>query len=311
MIAHYVGYTQRPTARACWRSIGLWIGPLGAARLRDVGGRGAGQPARSSVESVCGSPRGGPAPRSAGCWAQPFWGHGYATEAARASLGLGFTHRDFVELISLIYPSNAASIRGGQQHRRDATAADRAPARHRRSRDAYVITRPEWEAGCEARDVAGQPASASRRQVDRVALGVDRNERHVVGAGSERPRPAGRGRRPRRPTPPWRRRGGRSPAAPSPRPRSPARPTRPGSSASAGTAGGSGGPRNGRPTDRSRARPAGSPPAPARAAVPPSRPPRRARPESTPAARWSPGTETRHRRRWRPGPASARGGRPG
>jgi len=40
-----------------------------------------------------------------------FWGRGYATEGARAALDFAFTHLVQPEIISLIYPENAASIR--------------------------------------------------------------------------------------------------------------------------------------------------------------------------------------------------------
>jgi RimJ/RimL family protein N-acetyltransferase len=39
----------------------------------------------------------------------PRWGHGYATEAARASLEWGFANPDIDELIRLIQPDNVAS----------------------------------------------------------------------------------------------------------------------------------------------------------------------------------------------------------
>jgi RimJ/RimL family protein N-acetyltransferase len=40
-----------------------------------------------------------------------FWGQGFATEAARASLNYAFTKLDQSHVISLIHPENAASIR--------------------------------------------------------------------------------------------------------------------------------------------------------------------------------------------------------
>lgn len=42
---------------------------------------------------------------------KPFWGKGYATEAARASLQFGFDHFAFSRLISLVHPENIASRR--------------------------------------------------------------------------------------------------------------------------------------------------------------------------------------------------------
>ena len=40
---------------------------------------------------------------------KPFWGKGYATEAARALLQFGLDHFDFSHLIALVHPENFAS----------------------------------------------------------------------------------------------------------------------------------------------------------------------------------------------------------
>lgn len=42
---------------------------------------------------------------------KPFWGQGYATEAARASLEFGFKHFDFPAIIALVHPDNLASLK--------------------------------------------------------------------------------------------------------------------------------------------------------------------------------------------------------
>jgi len=42
---------------------------------------------------------------------KPYWGKGYATEAARASLQFGFENFDFPEIIALVHPDNAASLK--------------------------------------------------------------------------------------------------------------------------------------------------------------------------------------------------------
>lgn len=55
------------------------------------------------------------------CWAlaPKFWGNGYATEAARASINWAFTQAGIPRLISLIHPENKASeavaLRLGEQ----------------------------------------------------------------------------------------------------------------------------------------------------------------------------------------------------
>ena len=42
---------------------------------------------------------------------KPFWGKGYATEAARASIQFGFEQFDFPHIIALVHPENLASRR--------------------------------------------------------------------------------------------------------------------------------------------------------------------------------------------------------
>ncbi len=42
---------------------------------------------------------------------RPFWGRGYATEAARASLQFGFDHFDLQAIIALVFAGNIASRR--------------------------------------------------------------------------------------------------------------------------------------------------------------------------------------------------------
>ena len=54
-------------------------------------------------------PEGWPGPEVAWTLGRPYWGKGYATEAARAAMAYGFSTHDFGELISLIDPANAAS----------------------------------------------------------------------------------------------------------------------------------------------------------------------------------------------------------
>mgnify|MGYP001297432390 CR=1 FL=1 len=42
---------------------------------------------------------------------KPFWGQGFATEAARISLQFGFEHFDFDHIVALAHPENLASQR--------------------------------------------------------------------------------------------------------------------------------------------------------------------------------------------------------
>jgi RimJ/RimL family protein N-acetyltransferase len=70
-----------------------------------------------------------------------WWGHGYATEAARASLRWGFEHLPVDELISLIQPTNVASqavaMRIGESYRGETSFRGGETGR-------WAITRREW-----------------------------------------------------------------------------------------------------------------------------------------------------------------------
>ena len=56
-------------------------------------------------------PEGWPGCELAWTLARRWWGHGYATEGARAALDYGFTELGKERIVSLIHPENRASIR--------------------------------------------------------------------------------------------------------------------------------------------------------------------------------------------------------
>jgi RimJ/RimL family protein N-acetyltransferase len=56
-------------------------------------------------------PEGWPGLELAWALARPYWGNGYATEAAWAALSCGFINWQKERIISLIHPENRASIR--------------------------------------------------------------------------------------------------------------------------------------------------------------------------------------------------------
>jgi RimJ/RimL family protein N-acetyltransferase len=60
-------------------------------------------------------PEGWPSTEVAWTLGRPYWGHGYATEAAKASLDFGFQTTRLPKLISLIDPENHASWRVAQR----------------------------------------------------------------------------------------------------------------------------------------------------------------------------------------------------
>lgn len=73
--------------------------------------------------------------------AHPAWGHGYATEAARAVCDYGFTQLGIQRLIAIIDPSNVASIRVaekiGMHYERDVMLEGYTHPDH-----VYVVTNP-------------------------------------------------------------------------------------------------------------------------------------------------------------------------
>ena len=83
--------------------------------------------------------------------ARRHWGHGYATEAARAALGDGFERIGLDEIVSVTVPANTRSRhvmeRIGMKHdpKRD-FEHPRFPPGHRLSRHVlYAMTREDWE----------------------------------------------------------------------------------------------------------------------------------------------------------------------
>jgi RimJ/RimL family protein N-acetyltransferase len=79
---------------------------------------------------------------SAGCFVDPFWGRGFATEGARTALQFAFTQLEQPYVLSLIHPENAASIRVAQrlgERLLGPTEVMGKPAL------IYRITREEWE----------------------------------------------------------------------------------------------------------------------------------------------------------------------
>jgi RimJ/RimL family protein N-acetyltransferase len=144
-VVRYIGDGTIPSAEDCWRAVAAWLGHW---VLRGYGPWAVTERASGTFMGRVGIhfPYGWPEPELAYTLGKPYWGRGYATEACRAALDWGFTERDFPELVSYIYPANAASIRVatklGETLRGTASLRDREVLR-------YAISRDEWEAARE------------------------------------------------------------------------------------------------------------------------------------------------------------------
>jgi len=108
-VVRFVGDRHVPTLQEAWRMVAGWIGHWAL--------RGYGQWAIEERESGHFIGRAGiinpadwPGPEVGYLLGRPWWGRGYATEAARAAMDWGFREKGFTDLISLIDPENHASI---------------------------------------------------------------------------------------------------------------------------------------------------------------------------------------------------------
>ena len=89
VIAPFVGYAGAPLREACWRSVALWIGHW---TLRGFGMWAVEERASGAFIGRIGlwQPEGWPGTEVGWLLGRDWWGHGYASEAARASVDWGF-----------------------------------------------------------------------------------------------------------------------------------------------------------------------------------------------------------------------------
>jgi len=108
-VMRYVGDRRVPTLQETWRSVAGWIGHWA---LRGYGQWAIEERASGRFIGRAGiiNPADWPGPEVGYLLGRPWWGRGYATEAASAAMSWGFEHIGFDELISLIDPANQASI---------------------------------------------------------------------------------------------------------------------------------------------------------------------------------------------------------
>jgi len=141
-VVRFIGDGQTPSREDCWRAVAGWLGHW---MMRGYGPWAVTERASGTFIGRVGIhfPESWPGPELGYALGKPFWGKGYATEAARAARDWAFAERDFAELISLIDPLNLASI--GVATRLGETL--RGPGELRgHALLVYAITRAEWEA---------------------------------------------------------------------------------------------------------------------------------------------------------------------
>jgi RimJ/RimL family protein N-acetyltransferase len=109
-VMRYLG-DGKPLSRAeAWRHMALIIGHW---QLRGFGMWAVEEKGTGRLIGRVGAwfPEGWPGKEIAWTLCRESWGRGFATEAARAAMAYAFTTLDWPEVISLIRPANAASIR--------------------------------------------------------------------------------------------------------------------------------------------------------------------------------------------------------
>jgi RimJ/RimL family protein N-acetyltransferase len=142
LIAEFIGYDNLDVREASWRQIALWMGHWA---LRGFGLWAVEERSTGAFIGRIGlwRPDGWPGTEVGWMLGRDYWGKGYATEAAEASVAWGFSHLEIDELVSLIRPANAASMAVAQrigEHRRGMI-----PFRGSEI-GLWAITRSEWEA---------------------------------------------------------------------------------------------------------------------------------------------------------------------
>ena len=141
-VMRYIGDGQPLTRPLAWRKLALMIGHWA---LRGYGLWAAEERSSGLFAGYIGfwNPEGWPGFELGWTLRQSFWGRGFATEGAQAALQCAFTALHQSQVISLIHPENAASIRVAQRPGErwvGSTEVMGQPV------SVYGITRGEWEA---------------------------------------------------------------------------------------------------------------------------------------------------------------------
>ena len=139
-VMRFIGEGNALSRALAWRNLAMIIGHW---QLRGYGPWAVEERGTGQLVGRIGfwKPEGWPGFELGWILRRQFWGKGYATEGARAALDFGFTNMEHPEIISLIYPDNAPSIRVAER------LGERLASRVElmgRSALVYRITRAQW-----------------------------------------------------------------------------------------------------------------------------------------------------------------------
>jgi len=140
-VMRYIGDGQPLARPMAWRNLAMMVGHWS---LRGYGLWAAEERSSGVLVGRIGfwNPEGWPGFELGWMLRRAFWGQGYATEGARTALRFAFMQLGQPQVISLIHPENAASIRVAKrlgERLLGPTELMRRPAL------TYRITREEWE----------------------------------------------------------------------------------------------------------------------------------------------------------------------
>src|SRR5262245_4063168 len=141
-VMRYIGDGQPLSRPMAWRKLAMVVGHW---TLRGYGLWAAEERSSGILVGYVGfwNPEGWPGFELGWTLRRSFWGRGYATEGARAALQYAFIEMGRPQVISLIQPENAASIRVAQ--RLGEQFVDSTEVMGKRAL-VYRITKEEWQA---------------------------------------------------------------------------------------------------------------------------------------------------------------------
>src|SRR5262245_6271405 len=150
-VMRYIGDGQPLARPMAWRNLAMMVGHWS---LRGYGLWAAEERASGVFVGRIGfwNPDGWPGFELGWTLRRSFWGRGYATEGARVALEYAFTRLQQAQVISLIRPENAPSIRVAQRLGERLVGPTELMGK---TALVYRITREEWEAPDPARQPTG------------------------------------------------------------------------------------------------------------------------------------------------------------